>query len=94
VVGKGTLGGSGCSDCILGAREGEEERVPLRVDFPPSACCGALAQQALMFGDELLVALAKLPQKARGSLDVREEEGDGSTVQLGHRRLFIPLCGS
>jgi hypothetical protein len=75
----------GREDRVASAREGDEERIPLRVDLVTSVRSERLAQQPLMFRKHLSVALAQLLEQPRRSLDVGEQEGDGARRQLSHR---------
>ena len=64
-------------------REGEEERVALRVDFDSPLLCARVADDAPVFGERLRVRLgAELVQQPRRALDVREEEGDGAAREI------------
>ena len=67
-------------------REGDEERVALRVDLDAAVPLERLAQDAPVLGERARVVLrAELVQKPRRPLDVGEEEGDGAARQLAPR---------
>ena len=64
--------------------ERHEEGVPLRVYFDAALGGARLANNAAMLGERVRICLrAKLVQKARRSLNVREEEGDGACREIG-----------
>ena len=64
--------------------ERNEEGVPLRVYFDAALGSARLAYDPAMLGERFGVCLcAELAQKARRSLDVGEEEGDGAGRQIG-----------
>jgi hypothetical protein len=66
--------------------ERDEERIPLRVYLLPPGVLESLAQEPLMVGEHLHVALAELLHQGRRALDVRKEEGDRTARQVGHCR--------
>ena len=57
------------------AREGDEERVSLRVDLVAAVSSEGRPQQTLMLAEHLSVAVPQLLDEPRRPLDVREEEG-------------------
>ncbi len=64
-------------------REGEEERIALRVDLDPLMSRAGFADQAPVLGERLGVPLgAELVQKLSRALDVREEKGDGAAREV------------
>jgi len=66
-------------------REGEEERVTLRVDLRAAVSRTRLAHEAAVLGQERGIALgAELLQKAGRALDVAEEERDRAARQSVH----------
>ena len=67
---------------LLGAREREEERVALIVDFLASVLADGRAQDLPVVGEHVSVPLAQMLQQLRRALDVREHEGDGSGRQF------------
>ena len=75
------LGGRQRTRC---RREGEEERIPLRVDLDAALRATCLANDAPVLGESIGVRLrAELVQQLRRSLDVGEEEGDGAGREIG-----------
>jgi hypothetical protein len=76
--GEGTLAVDGCRHRVLGASEGDEERVALGVDLVSAVSLESLAEQSLMLRERLPVQRAEPLQQAGRSLDVREEKGDGA----------------
>ena len=78
-VGRGSEG-SGCG------REGDEERVSLRVDLDSAVRTERVAQHSPVLGEYLRIALRpELVQEPGRPLDVREEKRDraGREVRLG-----------
>jgi hypothetical protein len=80
--------------CIRGrersvSRAGEdvEERVALRVDFPPAVRRERVAHETPVFGQDGRVLIPQLLDQSRRSLHVREQEGDVDDTGLGHRKL-------
>ena len=69
---------------VRGAREGDEERVSLRVHFGAAVTCERVAQHRAVLAQELGVALAVLTQQPRRALDVREEERNRARWKLTH----------
>jgi hypothetical protein len=94
VLGKPALTRDRRSDSILRAPEGDEERVTLRVDFVASVFSKGRSQNGLMIHERHAVAVSSEPfQQLRGSLDVREQEGDGPDRKLTactHARSLSP----
>ena len=84
VRGVGALHLDGRLDRVAGAREGEEERVALRVDLDAAALGERVAHQPAVVGEDAVVALAELLQQRRRALDVAEDEGDGAARERGH----------
>src|SRR6266849_9907622 len=77
---------------VLGATEGDEERVPLRVDLVAAVLGERLAQDPLVIGERVAVAISQLLEQLRRTLDVSKEEGDRADRQLrgrAHARLRI-----
>jgi hypothetical protein len=66
---------SGC-DGVCDAREGDEERVPLRIHLDPAVPHECVPQQPPMLGERVRVAGAELLQQTRRPLHVREQERD------------------
>ena len=58
------------------AAEGDEERVPLRIDDAATVAPEHVLEQALMLTKDVVVAAAKLLEQGRRPLDVGEEERD------------------
>ena len=66
-------------------REGDKERVTLRVDLDAAVPLERVPQDAAMPGQHSRVVIrAELVQEARRPLDVREEKGDGAGRQVEH----------
>jgi hypothetical protein len=63
---------------IGSTRKGDEEGVPLRVDFNAAVGGERLAQQPSVLGESVGVGVAELVKQPRRPLDVREQEGDGA----------------
>jgi hypothetical protein len=80
----------GSAESRVCAREGEEERVTLRVDLAPFARVYRFPQNAPMVGEDVAIPLPELLQQPGRSLDVREQEGDGPTWELGHLTIPTP----
>ena len=91
--GKLALPVEGSSDGILGAPEGREERVALRVDLRAVVVGESRPDDPLMVGEDGRVFLAQLLQQPSRPLDVGEEEGDGAGRPLGRsaHRLVVHL---
>ena len=81
-----TLGLHSRGERGLAVLKDNEERVALRVDLDTAVALEGRAQQATMFRQRVPVAVAELLEQARGALDVREEEGDGSGRELARRQ--------
>ena len=69
-------------DRLRGARERDEERIALRVDFDARVPRERLAQEAAVLGEEVGVRGPVLVEQPRRSLDVGEEKRDRSRRQL------------
>ena len=76
------VGGGG--ERVGGAREGDEERVALRVHLDAAVPRKGVAQHAAVLAQQLRVALAVLVQQPRRALDVREEERHCSARKVAH----------
>ena len=72
-----------CGRCRR-ARERREDRVALRVHDLATLPLDDVAQDPLVLGEDVPVAVAEPLQQPGRSLDVREQEGDGSRRQLSH----------
>ena len=71
------------ADRSWGGREGEEERVSLRVHLDAALGRAGVADDASVLGERLRVLLcAELVQELRRALDVSEEEGDGAGREI------------
>ena len=65
-------------------REGEEEGIPLRVHLDSALGRARLANQPAVLGERLRVRIgAECVKELRRSLDVGEEEGDGTEGEVG-----------
>jgi hypothetical protein len=80
-----SLAVDGCGYGVLGAPEGDEERIALRVDLVAPMGLERLTEESLVLCQRLPVVPAEPLQQARRPLDVREEEGDGSGGPLAGR---------
>ncbi len=69
--------------CVRCAREGNEERVALRVDLDAVVSRERFSQGAAVLREEIRVARSVLLEEPRRALDVGEEEGDGAGRKLG-----------
>ncbi len=69
-------------------REGDEEGIPLCVNFDAAMSHERLAENAAMLSKRVGISVgAKLVQQLRRALDVGEKEGDGSRWKIAlHRR--------
>jgi hypothetical protein len=77
--GQSCLGICGCAQRALCCREGDEERVALRVHLDAAMGAKCRPEDAAMLRQRLGVTLrAELVQQPRRALDVRKEEGDGA----------------
>ncbi len=64
-------------------REGEEERVALRVHLDAAVCRGRLADQPPVLGERRRIGLgAELVQQRGRALDVGEEKGDRAAREI------------
>jgi hypothetical protein len=84
VLGKGPLRLGRSERGIACTREDVEERVALRVDLLAAVGAECSAYQPAVLGADVGPALAERACEPSGSLDVREDEGDRSTPQVGH----------
>jgi len=89
-LGERVLGLTRSGDRIAGARERDEERIPLRVHLDPAVPQESLTQQAPVLREHLRIPLAELVQKAGRALDVREKQSDGSARKLPHAHMIAP----
>jgi hypothetical protein len=77
------LPSGGSKNGVVGAIEGVEQRVALRVDLVSRSEC--LAQPLTVLLEGLSIRdRTQLGEQARGLLDVSEKECDGTARQLGH----------
>jgi hypothetical protein len=83
VVTQRALRGDGAADGVAGAREGEEERIALRVDLRPAGVAEVLADEPPVLAGDLGVVVAELLQQLRRALDVRERERDRAGGEAG-----------
>ena len=77
-----------CAESVLGltrgrdrvarAREHDEERISLRVDLDSAVSRERRAQHATMLGKHVRIPVTELVEQACRTLDVREEQRDGS----------------
>lgn len=74
--GKGCLSLLCRRDRVRGAREGDEERIALRVDLDPARLLESLAESPPMLAQQFGVAGAVLAKKPRRTCDIGEEECD------------------
>src|SRR5436309_13078174 len=78
VRGEGPLGRGGPPDGPARGREDCEEGIALRPDLDATAFRDGLPHQTHAVLLHLPIALAELPEKPCGPLDVGEQEGDGA----------------
>src|SRR5215218_1266009 len=69
---------------LIGAAEGVEERVSLRVDLMSVVLREHLAQQPLVLRQYLAVAVAELPNQPGRPLNVREDKRHRAARQISH----------
>ena len=74
-----------CEHGFVCAPERVEERVALRVDLVTAVLGEGHADQPLVLGEHLRVALPQPSDKPGGALDVREHERDRTARKLAHR---------
>ena len=74
------------ADSVFPAREGDEERVALRVDLVAPVSRRGLADDALVLGKHFRVVRADLPEQLGRPFDVREQERDRPARKLRHPR--------
>jgi hypothetical protein len=84
------LGLSGGGDRIAGARERDEERIPLRIHLDPAVPREDVAQRDAMLRKHIGVALPVFLKQARRAFYVREEEGDGAAREFPHVQMIAP----
>jgi hypothetical protein len=70
---------------LVRAPERVEERVSLRVDLVAPVRRERLAQQPLVLGQHLRVAVAQSPDQQRRPLDIREDERHRAAREIRHR---------
>jgi len=75
---------NGGSQSRVGASEGEEERISLRVDLATVASFCRLPEDAAVAVEGVAVPVSELLEQSCRALDIREEEGDSPARQLGH----------
>ena len=80
---RGAAGGGG-KQRIRGFREGDEERVALRVYLDATVGLERLAQRSSVAGEDLCIAVTELVDQPRGPFHVGEQEGNGSARQVAH----------
>jgi hypothetical protein len=85
-----SLRGGGQS--VLRTAEGDEEGVALRVNLHPAVPCERMPELSPVVGENASVPVAELLQKARGSLNVGEQEGDRSRGELRHEWMMRRSC--
>lgn len=68
----------GCIEGIARTSKRHEEGIALRINFMAPPAVEARPQQVSALREDQSVALAQLLQQARRSLDVSEEQRDGS----------------
>ncbi len=86
MLGEAELARDRAGDGVLGAPEGDEERVSLRVDLVAAVLGERLAEDPLVVGERPTVDVAsQLFEQLRGSFDVCEQEGDGADGQFVDR---------
>jgi len=78
------LCGDGGENRVARPREGDEERVSLRVDDMTSVIEERRAQDTLLPSLDRGIVIAELPEQPRGAFDVAEEEGQRTGGLLGH----------
>ena len=88
-LGVDTLRLDGGRDRVARTWEDEEERVALRVDLDPVEGRERVADHHPVHGQHLVVAVVESLEELRRLLDVREDEGDRSTRQLGHAPIVL-----
>ena len=78
-----------------GGRKGHKERVALGVDLDPVVSGASLADHPPVLGERIGIRLsAKLVQKPRRPLDVREEERHGAGGEVARHGAFRYSVGS
>ena len=77
-------------DRVGGARERDEERIPLRVHLDAAMPCERVPQHTAVLAQQLRVVLAVLEEQPRRALYVREEERHGSAWEVAHAPMIQP----
>src|SRR5205085_10289609 len=72
---------------VLRVAEDEEDGVALRAELLAAGGPGRLAEEPLVLGEDLGVAVLEAPQERRRALDVGEEERDGAGREIHARRI-------
>src|SRR6266699_4995767 len=83
---EGTLSGHRRQDRIGGACKGHKKSVTLRVHLTTVPLVENATQKLSALRQHVGKTLAQLLEQARRSLDVGEEQGDGSCWEVGHAR--------
>jgi len=81
--GEPALRGYSGANRVARAREGDEERITLRIDLVATEPFNCRTEQPGVRRKNLVVPVAKLLQQPRRPFDVTEEEGDGAGRTLG-----------
>src|SRR5436305_5129830 len=81
---EGALGGNCRRDGIAGARKGDKEGVALGIDLVAMVSLKGATQQGPALSEHLGVLRAQVLHEARRSLDIGEEQRDGSRRQVRH----------
>src|SRR5712691_9563917 len=81
---KRPLGRYGSGSGVLRATEDHEEGVALGIDLLAVVLREGGTQESSVIGQNSAVPVAQPPEEPRRSLDVAEEEGNGSARKLGH----------
>ncbi len=76
VADDGLLRRHSCRQGVFGTREGDEDGISLGINLVSVSLLASGAQELTIFREDLCVAVAQLLEKARGPLDVGEEEGN------------------
>src|SRR5690349_183242 len=83
---EGTLSGHRCCNGITGSCKGHEERITLRIYLVSVMLAKSRTQQIAALTQHAVVALTQLLEQKRRSVDIREEQCDGSRWQLRHAK--------
>jgi len=88
-----------CAPSLLGRgyrrgrrRERDEERVALRVHLHTAILCERFPQHVPVLRKRVGIPLAKLAQKPRRRLDIREEERHRARRELAHNAIVRADC--